>query len=272
MRLSWTLTFYNAPKGSISVHKLDSVTGQPVSGAEFKVTSASGEPLDNDGGKTSTNGIYRTDEHGQFLITKVEPGVYTLVETAVPEGYILDPTPRNITVRADDAQTVTIRNQPKQTLTVRKFAAGTTNPLSGAEFLVTDSRGTKLGPANGVYTTDAHGQFVVSGLTPGQTVTVKETKTLTGYVLDTTPQTITIEAGDAQTLTFYNSVQAALKIIKRDSVTLHPLSGARFQVLTADGKYVDNLGGLFSSNGIYTTDNNGEILLTGLNPGVLVVK
>ena len=113
---------------------------------------------------------------------------------------------------------------------------------------------------------------MVSGLTPGQTVTVKETKTLTGYVLDTTPQTITIEAGDAQTLTFYNSVQAALKIIKRDSVTLHPLSGARFQVLTADGKYVDNLGGLFSSNGIYTTDSNGEILLTGLNPGVLVVK
>ena len=75
-----TLTFYNAPKGSVSVRKLDAVTEQPLSGAEFKVTSANGVPLDNDGGKISTNGLYRTDDNGQFLITKVQPGAYVITD------------------------------------------------------------------------------------------------------------------------------------------------------------------------------------------------
>ena len=136
-----SLTFYNTPKGSISVRKLDSVTEQPLSSAEFKVTSASGIPLDNDGGRISTNGIYRTYANGQFLITNVQPGVYTITETKAPEGYVLDATPMTVTVSANDAQTLTIRNRPKQTLTVQKFISGTATPLSGVEFFVTDNRG-----------------------------------------------------------------------------------------------------------------------------------
>ena len=55
-------------------------------------------------------------------------------------------------------------------------------------------------------------------------------------------------------------------------MTEQPLKGAEFQVLTADRKFVDDMGGALSSNGIYVTDERGQILISGLNPGVLVVK
>ena len=118
------------------------------------------------------------------------------------------------------------------------------------EFLVTDNHGAVIGPDNGSYKTDDNGRFVISGLTPGQTITVKETKTLPGYILNDKPQSVAIEAGDAQTLTFYNEAKSALLIVKRDSVTEQPLKGAEFQVLTADGKFVDDMGGALSSNGV----------------------
>ncbi|MBP5718868.1 MAG: hypothetical protein J6X53_07805, partial [Abditibacteriota bacterium] len=66
---------------------------------------------------------------------------------------------------ADETQTLTFRNAPVQKLEVRKYVTGTNTPLSGAEFLVTDSFGTNLGPDNGRFVTDADGRFVVDGLT-----------------------------------------------------------------------------------------------------------
>ena len=50
---------------------------------------------------------------------------------------------------------------------------------------------------------------MIDGLEPGTTIIVRETKTLEGYVLDTTPKSIQIKAGEAQTLRFYNRAKAA---------------------------------------------------------------
>ena len=45
-----TLEFRNQPKGSLIIVKKDSVTGKPLQGAEFKITTASGELVpDNEG-------------------------------------------------------------------------------------------------------------------------------------------------------------------------------------------------------------------------------
>lgn len=87
---------------------------------------------------------------------------------------------------------------------IEKYIEGTTTPLKGVTFLVTDSSGEVAGPSNGEYITDENGRIVIDGLEPGTTVTARETKTLEGYVLDTTPKSIKIKTGEVQTLRFYN--------------------------------------------------------------------
>ena len=74
-----------------------------------------------------------------------------------------------------------------------------------------------MGQDQGEYTTDRNGRISISGLTPGTTITAKEVRTVEGYVLDTTPQSITIKEGAAQTLTFFNNPVGGLELIKVDA-------------------------------------------------------
>ena len=79
------------------------------------------------------------------------------------------------------------------------------NSVPGTGFPVTESfesNGKVLGANNGEYTTDENGRIVIEGLEPGVTIIAKEIRGLDGYVLDTSPKTIQIKVGDAQTLKF----------------------------------------------------------------------
>ena len=105
-------------------------------------------------------------------------------------------------------------NDPKTRLVIEKYITGTTTPLKGVTFLVTESNGQVLGSANGEYTTDENGRIVIGGLEPGVTIIAKEIRTLDGYLLDTTPKTIQIKVGDAQTLKFYNTPVGNFELIK----------------------------------------------------------
>ena len=80
-----------------------------------------------------------------------------------------------------------------------------------------------------------------------------------------------IKAGEVQTLRFYNQKQGGLVIKKLDSITKKPLSGVQFLLTYADGSYVDADNGHLSSKGLYTTDANGEIRLTGI-VGTIVIS
>lgn len=103
---------------------------------------------------------------------------------------------------------------------LQKYISGTKNePLAGVQFLVTDSSGAVVGPNNGYYTTDAAGQIVIEGLTDGMTVTAKEVKSVDGFVLDGTPQSIKIDQSQSpQRMTFWNERQGALIINKLSSL------------------------------------------------------
>ncbi len=161
--------------------------------------------------------------------------------------------------------------KPGTTLVIRKYIEGTENePLSGVAFKVVDGNGAAVGPDDGVYYTDKAGEIVLNGIEPGTTVKAREIKTVDGFVLDGTPQDIQIKAGEVQSLTFWNKRAGTLLIEKLDSITKAPLAGAQFKVCYADGRVVDTEGGKLSSNGIYTTDKNGQIKITQV-AGTLVV-
>ena len=275
-----TLVFLNEPLCSLTLTKLDSVTGKPVPGTEFTVKDGSGNILAR----------CTTGKDGTATVTGLVPGsTVVVVETRVPSGYVLNTTPQTITVRNGSNSVtsgaggntgssgtgtgdndLTFENDPKTTLVIEKYVTGTTDPLKGVTFLVTESNGQVVGSSNGEFITDENGRIVIEGLEPGLTVTVKEIKTLEGYVLDTTPKSIKIKVGEAQTLRFYNQKQGTIVVKKLDKQTGEPLAGVEFQITYSDGSYLDDDYGHLSSKGLYKTDTNGEIRISGV-VGTLVI-
>lgn len=267
-----TVVIKNSKAGSLIIDKRDSLTGKPLEGVTFKVTTSTGEYVPDENGYISSNGLYFTDKDGKIQIDGVV-GTLVVTETATIPGYSIDPAKKTQTVQVNpnDTQTLYFTNTPSTTLVIEKYIEGTTTPLAGVTFLVTDSSGAVVGSSNGEYITDENGRIVIDDLEPGTTVTAREVKTVEGYVLDTSPKSIEIKAGEVQTLRFYNAAKGTLVIRKLDSVTKKPLAGVEFELTYADGGYVDADNGHLSSKGLYTTDANGEIRISGVT-GTIVVK
>ena len=255
-----TVVITNSKAGSLVIDKRDSLTGEPLEGVTFKVTTSTGEYVPDENGYISSNGIYKTDKDGKIQIDGVV-GALVVTEVETIPGYTIDPAHQTQTVQVNpnDTQTIYFTNTPSTTLVIEKYIEGTTTPLEGVTFLVTDSSGAVVGPSNGEYITDEAGRIVINDLEPGITVTAREIKTLEGYVLDGAPKSIEIKAGEVQTLRFYNEAKGTLVIRKLDSVTKEPLSGVEFELTYADGGYVDADNGHLSSKGLYTTDQNASM-------------
>lgn len=269
------LQFLNQPAGNLIIRKVSSgPNGEPLEGVEFKITYADGSFVPDANGELSSNGIYYTNKSGEIRISGVV-GTVVATETKTIPGFTIDEATRTqtVVVNPNDTQTLTFYNKPTTTLILQKYISGTKNePLAGVQFLVTDSSGAVVGPNNGYYTTDAAGQIVIEGLTDGMTVTAKEVKSVDGFVLDGTPQSIKIDQSQSpQRLTFWNERQGALIINKLSSLDRKtPLKGVTFKITTATGEFVPDENGKISSNGLYYTDENGQIILKGVT-GTLVV-
>ena len=269
------LQFLNQPAGNLIIRKVSSgPNGEPLEGVEFKITYADGSFVPDANGELSSNGIYYTNKSGEIRISGVV-GTVVATETKTIPGFTIDEATRTqtVVVNPNDTQTLTFYNKPTTTLILQKYISGTKNePLAGVQFLVTDSSGAVVGPNNGYYTTDAAGQIVIEGLTNGMTVTAKEVKSVDGFVLDGTPQSIKIDQSQSpQRMTFWNERQGALIINKLSSLDRKtPLKGVTFKITTATGEFVPDENGKISSNGLYYTGENGQIILKGVT-GTLVV-
>ena len=245
-----SLNFYNSPTGTLIVIKRDRATEKPLKGATFQIMTADGKYVPNAAGQLSTNGLYTTDDKGQIIITGLSSDTLVVKETKAPDGYLLDDTPQTVKVGPNDTQTLTFYDDSKQTLTIQKFIEGTTKPIRGVTFLITDSKGEVVGSSNGEFQTDRNGRIVLTGLTPGMTITAKEVRTVEGYVLDTTPQSILVKEGEAQTLTFFNAPEGGLEVIKVDAADKSVrLPNTTFEIRKMDGGLVKKI----------TTDRDGRI-------------
>ena len=79
-------------------------------------------------------------------------------EVKAPDGYLLDDTPQTVKVEPKVSPSLTFCNEPEKVLTIQEYEEGTTNPIQGVTFLVTDSSGATVGPNQGEYTTDRNGR------------------------------------------------------------------------------------------------------------------
>ena len=286
-----TLYFYNEPLCSLTITKLDSVTGKPVPNTEFTLKDGNGNII----------GKYTTGKDGTVTVGGLVPGSAVVVtETRVPSGYVLNQIPQTIIVKngtgnnltsgagsssgggsgggsgstgwSSNGNDLTFENDPKTTLTIEKYLETETGdkPLKGVTFLVTDSSGAVVGPNNGEYITGEDGRIVINNLEPGTTITAREIKVPEGVLLDTAPKSIQIKTGEGQTLRFVNQRTGTLVIRKLDKVSKAPLTGAEFELTYAEGGYVDDANGHLSSKGRYKTNDMGEIRISVT--GTVVVK
>ena len=253
-----TVIVKNSKAGTLVIDKRDSLTGKPLQGVTFKVTTSTGEFVPAENGQISSNGLYFTDKDGKITIHGVV-GTLVVTETATIPGYTIDEASRTqtVVVNPNDTQTLHFTNTPSTTLVVEKYIEGTTTPLKGVTFLVTDSSGAVVGRSNGEFITDENGRVIIHDLIPGTTVTAREVKTVDGFVLDGAPKSILIKAGEVQTLRFYNVRAGGLTVIKKDEKTGERIPGVQFEIRKMDGEIVDTC----------TTDENGVIYLPGAENG-----
>lgn len=237
--------FINHKAGSLLIKKVNSVDGSALAGATFKVTTAEGTLI----GEVTSN------QNGYATLDNLEPGAYIVSEIKGPDGFILDNTPHTVVVKKNETATVEIANTPMSVLEIRKVDNITGKPLSGITFEVEKLSGERIG----TFVTDAAGRIVIPDLTP-QWVVVRETKTRPGYKLDPDPVNVEIKSGKTTVVKFQNQPYPVLDLLKVDAETGKPMEGVKFKLLDSQKREI----------GVFMTNKNGRITLTGLDGGTTV--
>ena len=270
---SKTVTVDNVPHSALVVYKYDAKTGKGLEGCRFELRYLSGNTSGTGG---TVIGTYVTGPNGAFTVTNLEKGTYICQEIESDGNHIIDREPQTVWISGEDQDVVTLRfgNAPLGSLLITKLSDDSKHePLSGVEFLLTDSSGNYLGNDNGRFTTNAAGEILVDGLEPGMTVIAREVRAKTGYLLDDSPQHTLIKSGETAHLQFLNQPAGNLIIRKVSSgPNGEPLEGVQFKITYADGSYVDAAGGTLSSTGLYWTDKAGKISISGISGTVVVTE
>ena len=262
---SKTVTVDNVPLSALVVYKYDAKTGKGLEGCRFELRYLSGNTSGTGG---TVVGTYVTGPNGAFTVTNLKKGTYICQEVESDGNHIIDREPQTVWISGEDQDVVTLRfgNAPLGSLLITKLSDDSKHePLSGVEFLLTDSSGHYLGNDNGRFTTNAAGEILVDGLEPGMTVIAREVRAKTGYLLDDSPQHALIKSGETAHLQFLNQPAGNLIIRKVSSgPDGEPLEGVEFKITYADGSFVPDANGELSSNGIYYTNKSGEIRISGI--------
>ena len=201
--------------------------------------------------------------------------IVDIEELSSDGSHVIDTPPQTVYLSGENQEVVQVYfgNSPKGSLLIKKVSSADNSPISDVQFFVTESDGTVVGDSNGYFVTDSAGTILIEGIDPGTTLVVKETRAKDGFLLDDTPQTAQIQAGQTVTLEFRNQPTGQLIIHKlsgNDKKT--PLEGVQFKITYSDGSFVDADSGQLSSNGLYWSNSAGQIILSGLTGTVVVTE
>ncbi|EME8112535.1 hypothetical protein MZM67_002528, partial [Enterococcus faecium] len=146
---------------------------------------------------------------------------------------------------------------------IRKVDETTKQPLAGAVFRFTTSDGQTR-----EITTGLDGYATWNDLLVDTRVTIQEIKAPHGYILNATPQTVTIKANETTTVTLDNKEQLAnLTVIKEDEETGNTpqgaasLFGAVYELTDSSGKSIGKLT-MEDVNGVAQAELKGLKLVT----------
>ncbi|MCL2774920.1 MAG: SpaA isopeptide-forming pilin-related protein [Oscillospiraceae bacterium] len=225
--------------GTLEIIKLDAGTNTPLPGAVFEIKNKVGSIV-----YTGS-----TDGSGKISLS-LDAGYYSITEITPPQGYALDQNPHkdNILLREGETTTVTFTDKKLSSLEVTKVDADTGTLLPNATIRVAKNGGTDSWDI----VTNALGVAVLKDI-PDDTYTVTEIVAPAGYILDSAPQTIVLQAGKIAAITLKDNAKPGIVIKKYDENTGLALAGAEFSVSKMDGQIVYE--GITDETGIIRVDN-----------------
>ena len=213
------MTVVNLKQAEIEVFK---TTGDgttiPMDGVEFGVYAVSDDTL---------VATIKTDEDGYGSVF-VPQGKYYMVELLTWEGYALSTARTNV-----DAEWTGVYNyretNSETSVTLNKSDVNTNAGIAGAEITILDSTGKEVSRT----LTDQKGETTIKGL-PAGTYTFNETVAPTGYVINTTIFTFTIDQyGKVTGQSTIVDNPTSLTIKKTSTVSDNGLQGTQFTVTDA---------------------------------------
>ena len=268
VEVKWNTTEENTienelKKGQVKVIKVD------LDNKEVKLQGVKFDILDENGKILET---ITTDENGEAYTSRYAIRDYsklTIREKETLENYVLNDTPQTVVLEAEQIKTVTFTNELKkgQVKVIKVDKDNNEVKLKGVEFKVYDEDNNLVD----TLITDENGEATSKRLRIDKKYIVKESKTLENYVLNETPQTVTLTQDQITDLTFENELIKGyirvIKVSKEDNkyngdVKGTRLENAKFEVYDKENNLVDTL----------ITDKNGEAITKELLKGKYTLK
>ena len=237
--------FTNSKLPSLHLYK-ESSDSKPLGGVTYRLAKI------EDGSRYLDR---TTGPDGSIVWEGLEPGVYSLKETSTVADHLLDPTEYHVQLFPGKDATICLQNNKRPNLTIWKHDADNSAPIKGTVFLVKGADGHSVAEV----TTGADGSATVPNLLPG-VYEVIEKSVPSPYLLDAPSQLVTLYPNRNRDVYFENHKSPTIEIIKENSITHDRLPNVRFQVWYASN---DTETGELNDLGVFTTDENGRIELTG---------
>ena len=239
--------FTNSKLPSLHLYK-ESSDGKPLGGVTYRLAKI------EDGSRY----LDRTSSGtGEICWEGLEPGVYSLIETSTVSDHLLDPTEYHVQLFPGKDATICLQNDKRPNLTIWKFDADDHSiPIPNTSFLLEAADGHSVAEV----TTGPDGSVTVPNLWPGVFKISERSVGNDAYLVDAPDQYITLYPNRDREAYFYDHKRPVIEIIKENSITHDRLPNVRFQVWYASN---DTETGELNDLGVFTTDENGRIELTG---------
>lgn len=239
--------FTNSKLPSLHLYK-ESSDGKPLGGVTYRLAKI------EDGSRY----LDRTSSGtGEICWEGLEPGVYSLIETSTVSDHLLDPTEYHVQLFPGKDATICLQNDKRPNLTIWKFDADDHSiPIPNTTFLLEAADGHSVAEV----TTGPDGSVTVPNLWPGVFKISERSVGNDAYLVDAPDQYITLYPNRDREAYFYDHKRPVIEIIKENSITHDRLPNVRFQVWYASN---DTETGELNELGVFTTDENGRIELTG---------
>ena len=239
--------FTNSKLPSLHLYK-ESSDGKPLGGVTYRLAKI------EDGSRY----LDRTSSGtGEICWEGLEPGVYSLIETSTVSDHLLDPTEYHVQLFPGKDATICLQNDKRPNLTIWKFDADDHSiPIPNTTFLLEAADGHSVAEV----TTGPDGSVNVPNLWPGVFKISERSVGNDAYLVDAPDQYITLYPNRDREAYFYDHKRPVIEIIKENSITHDRLPNVRFQVWYASN---DTETGELNDLGVFTTDENGRIELTG---------